>query len=50
MGIFYVVWIGIGVVGIFLVGILFYGDVVIFGCIVGVFLIISGVIILKISY
>ncbi len=50
MGTSYAVWTGIGAAGTFLVGILFYGDAATFGRIAGVLLIISGVIMLKISH
>ncbi len=50
MGTSYAVWTGIGAAGTFLVGILFYGDAATFGRIAGALLIISGVIMLKISH
>ncbi|MBH0090677.1 multidrug efflux SMR transporter [Pseudoalteromonas sp. NSLLW218] len=49
MGTSYAVWTGIGAAGTFLVGILFYNDAATFGRIAGVLMIISGVIMLKIS-
>ena len=50
IGTSYAVWTGIGAAGTFLVGILFYGDPTSLGRYLGVALIISGVIVLKISH
>jgi len=50
IGTSYAVWTGIGATGTFLVGILFYGDPTSLGRYLGVILIISGVIVLKISH
>ncbi|QEY26272.1 DMT family transporter [Neisseria zalophi] len=49
MGTAYAVWTGIGAVGAFIVGILFYGDPTTFSRWLGAMLIISGVVVLKIS-
>ena len=49
MGTAYAVWTGIGAVGAFLVGIIFYGDVSTLGRWLGAFLIVSGVVVMKLS-
>lgn len=49
MGTAYAVWTGIGAAGAFFVGILFYGDSATFGRWLGAFLIISGVVVMKLS-
>ena len=50
MGTSYAVWTGIGAAGTFLVGIFFYGDPGTLGRYLGVLLIISGVITLKLAH
>jgi quaternary ammonium compound-resistance protein SugE len=50
IGTAYAVWTGIGAAGTFLVGIWFFGDASSLGRHLGVLLIISGVIVLKISH
>lgn len=50
IGTSYAVWTGIGAAGTFLVGVLYYGDPSSLGRYLGVMLIISGVIVLKISH
>ena len=50
IGTSYAVWTGIGAVGTFLVGILFYGDPGSLGRYFGILLIISGVIVLKLTH
>ena len=50
IGTSYAVWTGIGAAGTFLVGVLYYGDPSSLGRYLGVILIISGVIVLKISH
>ena len=50
LGTSYAVWTGIGAVGTFLVGIWFFEDASSMGRYLGVMLIISGVIVLKISH
>ncbi|MCF6149084.1 MAG: multidrug efflux SMR transporter [Candidatus Kuenenia sp.] len=47
IGISYAIWTGIGAAGIFLVGVLFYGDSTSLGRYLGVALIIAGIITLK---
>lgn len=49
MGTAYAVWTGIGAAGAFLVGIVFFNDVATIGRWLGAFLIISGVIVMKLS-
>ncbi|QEY24524.1 DMT family transporter [Neisseria animalis] len=49
MGTAYGVWTGIGAIGAFLVGVLFFGDASTFGRWLGIFLIVSGVVVMKIS-
>lgn len=46
----YVVWMGIGVVGMFLVGVVFYGDFVLLVCYFGVVFIVVGVVVFKLVY
>ena len=50
IGTSYAVWTGIGAAGTFLVGVMFYGDVASLGRYLGIFLIISGVITLKMAH
>jgi len=50
IGTSYAVWTGIGAAGTFLVGVLYYGDPSSLGRYLGVMLIISGVIVLKLSH
>jgi len=50
IGTSYAVWTGIGAAGTFIVGILFYGDPTSLGRYLGIILIISGVIVLKVSH
>jgi quaternary ammonium compound-resistance protein SugE len=49
LGTSYAVWTGIGAAGTFLVGIFFYGDPSSFMRYLGVLLIISGVVVLKLA-
>lgn len=49
MGTSYAVWTGIGAAGAFFVGVLFYGDPASLGRYLGVFLIIAGVVTLKLA-
>ena len=49
MGTAYGVWTGIGAAGAFLVGVLFYNDPLTFWRSIGVLLIISGVVVLKMA-
>ena len=49
MGTAYAVWTGIGAAGAFLVGVVFFGDAATFGRWIGAFLIISGVIVMKLA-
>lgn len=49
MGTAYAVWTGIGAIGAFVVGILFLGDISSFGRWAGALLIVSGVIVMKLS-
>ncbi|MDD0824721.1 multidrug efflux SMR transporter [Mannheimia sp. AT1] len=49
MGTAYAVWTGIGAIGAFVVGILFLGDLSSFGRWAGALLIVSGVIVMKLS-
>ncbi len=49
MGTAYAVWTGIGAAGAFLVGVLFMNDPSTLGRWLGVFLIVSGVVVLKLS-
>ncbi len=49
MGTAYAVWTGIGAIGAFLVGVLFLGDISSLGRWVGALLIVSGVIVMKLS-
>lgn len=50
IGTAYAIWTGIGAAGTFLVGMWFFGDATSLGRYLGVFLIITGVIVLKISH
>lgn len=50
IGTSYAIWTSIGAVGTFLVGIWFYGDTASLGKYFGMLLVISGVIVLKISH
>jgi quaternary ammonium compound-resistance protein SugE len=50
LGTAYAVWTGIGAAGTFLVGIWFFGDATTLGRYVGVVLIISGVVVLKLAH
>lgn len=50
IGTSYAIWTSIGAVGTFLVGIWFYGDSASLGKYLGLLLVISGVIVLKISH
>ena len=50
LGTSYAVWTGIGAAGTFLVGIVFFGDASSLGRYLGVLLIISGVVVLKLSH
>jgi quaternary ammonium compound-resistance protein SugE len=50
IGTSYAVWTGIGAAGTFLVGVMFYGDVASLGRYLGIILIISGVITLKMAH
>lgn len=50
IGTSYAIWTSIGAVGTFLVGIWFYGDSASFGKYFGMLLVISGVIVLKLSH
>lgn len=50
IGISYAIWTSIGAVGTFLIGIWFYGDSASFGKYFGILLIISGMVILKLSH
>ncbi len=50
IGTSYAIWTGIGAAGTFLVGIIYYGDPSSLGRYLGVILIISGVIVLKLSH
>lgn len=49
MGTAYTVWTGIGAVGAFVVGVLFFGDPASFGRWLGAALIISGVVVMKLT-
>ncbi|MDO4879554.1 MAG: multidrug efflux SMR transporter [Neisseria sp.] len=49
MGTAYAVWTGIGAAGAFLVGVFFFNDAANFGRWLGAFLIISGVVVMKLS-
>ena len=49
MGTAYAVWTGIGAVGAFVVGVIFFGDPASFGRWLGAALIISGVIVMKLT-
>ena len=49
MGTAYGVWTGIGAVGAFVVGVVFYNDALTFMRTLGILLIISGVIVLKLA-
>lgn len=49
MGTAYTVWTGIGAAGAFLVGVVFFNDAANFGRWLGAFLIISGVVVMKLS-
>lgn len=50
MGTAYAVWTGIGAVGTFLVGVVFYGDPAGLGRLMGVALIVGGVAVLKLAH
>lgn len=50
IGTSYAVWTGIGAAGTFIVGVLFYDDPASLGRYLGILLIISGVIVLKVSH
>ena len=50
IGTSYAVWTGIGAAGTFLVSVMFYGDVASLGRYLGIILIISGVITLKMAH
>jgi quaternary ammonium compound-resistance protein SugE len=50
LGTSYAVWTGIGAAGTFVVGVMFYGDVASLGRYLGIILIISGVITLKMAH
>lgn len=50
LGTSYAVWTGIGAAGTFIVGVIFYGDPSSLGRYLGIVLIISGVIVLKLSH
>jgi len=50
LGTSYAVWTGIGAVGTFLVGVVFYGDATSLGRYLGIILIIAGVASLKLSH
>ena len=50
LGTSYAVWTGIGAAGTFAIGVLFYGDPQTLGRYLGVALIISGVVVLKLSH
>ena len=50
IGTSYAVWTGIGAAGTFLVGVMFYGDVASLGRYLGIILIVSGVITLKMAH
>ncbi|SUO96752.1 DMT family transporter [Suttonella indologenes] len=49
MGTAYAVWTGIGAVGAFLIGIVFFNDAASFGRWIGAAMIVSGVIVMKLS-
>lgn len=49
MGTAYAVWTGIGAVGAFLVGVVFFGDPASFGRWLGAALIVSGVVVMKLT-
>ena len=49
MGTAYAVWTGIGAVGAFLIGIVFFNDAASFGRWIGAAMIVSGVIVIKLS-
>ena len=49
MGTAYAVWTGIGAVGAFVTGVMFFGDLFSVGRVLGVSLIIGGVIVLKLT-
>lgn len=50
IGISYAIWTSIGAVGTFLIGIWFYGDSASLGKYLGILLIVSGMVILKLSH
>lgn len=50
LGTSYAVWTGIGAAGTFLIGIVFFGDAASLGRYLGVLLIVSGVVVLKLSH
>ena len=50
MGTAYAVWTGIGAAGTFLVGIMLYGDAISALRFMGVLLIVSGVVVLKLAH
>lgn len=49
MGTAYAVWTGIGAIGAFVVGVLFFGDLASFGRWAGALLIVSGVVVMKLA-
>lgn len=49
MGTAYAVWTGIGAIGAFVVGVVFYGDATSFWRWLGVVLIVSGVVVMKLT-
>jgi len=50
LGTSYAVWTGIGAAGTFLVGLMFFGDASSLGRYLGIILIISGVVVLKLAH
>lgn len=50
LGTSYAVWTGIGAAGTFMVGVLFFGDASSLGRYLGILLIISGVVVLKLAH
>lgn len=50
LGTSYAVWTGIGAAGTFLIGIMFFGDAASLGRYLGVLLIVSGVVVLKLAH
>lgn len=49
IGTAYAIWTGIGTIGTFLIGIIFFNDVLSMMRVLGVLLIVSGIVVLKIS-